>query len=104
MSRTRRASGQTLNLLHCLMQQPRGWHHGYELAQRARLLSGTLYPILMRLSDRGFLDHKWLPSSEAGKPPRHVYRLTARGVAHAREQFALTAEAGVRPQRSLSRA
>jgi PadR family transcriptional regulator PadR len=60
--------------------------------------------MLMRLSDRGFLEHKWLPSEEAGKPPRHVYRLNAAGMAHAREQFELGAEAGVRPTRSLSRA
>ena len=85
------------------MDQPRKWHHGYELSKDAQLLSGTLYPMLMRLSDRGFLEHKWLPSQETGKPPRHVYRLTARGMAHAREQFELSDAAGVRPQRSLSR-
>lgn len=104
MQRARRASGQTLNLLRSLMEQPRKWHHGYELSKATGLLSGTLYPILMRLSDRGFLEHKWLPSEETGKPPRHVYRLTAAGAAHARDQFELTAEAGVRPTRSLSRA
>jgi DNA-binding PadR family transcriptional regulator len=60
--------------------------------------------MLMRLSDQGLLDHKWQPSPEAGKPPRHVYRLTTRGLAHARDQFALAAEIGSRPQRSFSRA
>lgn len=104
MQRTRRSSAQTLNLLRCLLEEPRKWHHGYELSKASRLLSGTLYPMLMRLSDRGFLEHKWLPSPEAGKPPRHVYRLTARGAAHAREQFELSAESGVRPRSSLSRA
>ena len=104
MKRVRRSSGQTLNLLRSLMDQPRKWHHGYELSKATELLSGTLYPILMRLSDRGFLEHKWLPSQEAGRPPRHVYRLTTGGVAHAKEQFDICDEAGARPERSLSRA
>ena len=104
MTRLRRSSGQTLNLLSGLMEQPRKWHHGYELSKATDLLSGTLYPILMRLSDRGFLEHKWLPPQEAGRPPRHVYRLTAKGVAHAREQFELADEVGAAPARSASRA
>jgi PadR family transcriptional regulator PadR len=104
MQRVRRSSGQTLNLLRALMDEPRKWHHGYELSKATELLSGTLYPILMRLADRGFLEHKWLPSQEAGRPPRHVYRLTAKGVKHASEQFAVSDEVGAAPKRSLSRA
>jgi PadR family transcriptional regulator len=104
MQRIRRSSGQTLNLLQSLMDQPRKWHHGYDLSKATGLLSGTLYPILMRLSDRGFLEHKWLPSQEQGRPPRHVYRLTAQGAAHAREQFALCNEAGAVSTGTVSRA
>ncbi len=86
------------------MDAPRAWHHGYELSKATGLLSGTLYPILMRLSERGFLEHRWVETEEAGRPPRHVYRLTAKGAAHAREQFALCEEAGARPERTVSRA
>ena len=86
------------------MDAPRKWHHGYELSQATELMSGTLYPMLMRLADRGLLEHKWLPSQEAGRPPRHVYRLTSKGVAHAKEQFALCDELSVEPKGSLSRA
>jgi len=104
MKRTRRSSAQTLNLLRSLMDQPRKWHHGYELAQATELMSGTLYPILMRLAERELLEHKWLPPQDSGRPPRHVYRLTSKGVAHAREQFALCDELDVEPKGSLSRA
>jgi DNA-binding PadR family transcriptional regulator len=86
------------------MDEPRKWHHGYELSKATELLSGTLYPILMRLSDRGFLDHKWLETQEPGRPPRHVYRLTARGAAHANEQFEISDEVGAAPKTSVSRA
>ena len=104
MQRIRRSSGQTLSLLRSLMDAPRKWHHGYELSKATGLLSGTLYPILMRLSDRGFLEHKWEPTPETGRPPRHVYRLTTGGVAHAREQFDLCEEVGAGPRSSVSRA
>ena len=104
MPRVRRSSGQTLNLLRSLMDEPRKWHHGYELTKATGLLSGTLYPMLMRLSDRGFLEHKWLPSEEAGRPPRHVYRLTAKGAAHAREQFEIADEVGTTATGTESRA
>jgi DNA-binding PadR family transcriptional regulator len=104
MSRIRRSSGQTLNLLRALTDEPRKWHHGYELSKATELLSGTLYPILMRLSDRGFLDHKWVDTEERGRPPRHVYRLTAKGIAHAREQFEISDEVGAPAKASASRA
>ena len=103
MQRIRRASGQTLKLLRVLMDAPRKWHHGYELSKDTGLPSGTLYPILMRLSDRGYLDHKWMESPDAGVPPRHAYRLTAQGIAYAKDQFALCIEAGARPSSSVSR-
>lgn len=86
------------------MDEPRTWHHGYELSKATQLLSGTLYPILMRLSDRGFLEHKWVDSQEPGHPQRHVYRLTAKGLAHAKEQFELADEVGATPAHSVSRA
>jgi PadR family transcriptional regulator, regulatory protein PadR len=104
MARVRRSSGQTLNLLRALLDEPRKWHHGYELSKATQLLSGTLYPILMRLSGRGFLEHKWVETPEAGRPPRHVYRLTAKGVAHAKGQFEISDEIGAGPKTSVSRA
>lgn len=104
MQRARRSSAQTLKLLRALVDEPRKWHHGYELSRNTGLLSGTLYPILMRLCDRGYLAHKWVESPDAGVPPRHAYRLTAKGIAYAKEQFELCAQAGAEPSASVSRA
>ena len=87
MTRDRKCSDQTLALLATLTEQPRNWRHGYDLSSETGLKSGTLYPILMRLSDRGFLDSKWAPHERTGRPPRHMYRLTAQGIAFAREQL-----------------
>jgi PadR family transcriptional regulator PadR len=85
MARNRRLSRHTLALIAALTQRPRAWHYGYELSRITELKSGTLYPILMRLCDRGSLESKWQPPTEEGRPPRHMYRLTAAGVAFARE-------------------
>src|ERR1700721_1389674 len=86
MPRPPNASRQTHLLLAALLDQPRAWRHGYELAKEIGLKSGTLYPLLMRLSDQGLLDARWQDSSQPGRPPRHMYRPTAAGLALAREQ------------------
>jgi DNA-binding PadR family transcriptional regulator len=88
-------SPQTLRVLVALAAQPDSWRHGYDLCVELGIKSGSLYPILMRLSDRGFLDSTW-ESAEAGKPPRHLYRLTPDGVAEAAE----AAVAAVAPTRA----
>jgi PadR family transcriptional regulator PadR len=86
MSRTPNASRQTRQLLGALLEQGRTWRHGYALAKEADLSSGTLYPLLIRLHDQGLLESRWQESERAGRPPRHYYRLTAAGVALAREK------------------
>lgn len=93
MERHRKASRQTRSLLAALLERPRAWRHGYELSKDARLKSGTLYPILIRLCDRGLLHSRWQSSAEPGRPPRHMYRLTPDGVAFAKEQLADSIEA-----------
>lgn len=45
----------------------------------ANLASGTLYPILARLADRGWLEKQWEMDPEASGPPRRVYTLTSLG-------------------------
>ena len=96
MSTDRKASRQTLTLLATLLEQPRQWRHGYDLAQDTGLKSGTLYPILMRLADRALLESRWQETPERGRPPRHMYRLTGSGLDYAKEQIArFGADAGL---------
>lgn len=85
MTRTRSPSPQTRALLAALLAQRVQWQHGYDLSEQTGLSSGTLYPILMRLSDRGLLESRWEPSLHEGRPPRKLYRLNAEGVAYAIE-------------------
>lgn len=44
-----------------------------------------MYPILIRLADRGWLETSWEDTIPAGRPPRHLYRLTPAGLKWARQ-------------------
>jgi PadR family transcriptional regulator PadR len=68
-----------------LAETPRAWQYGYGLCQRLDLPPGTIYPILMRLADRGLLETTWESDAPPGRPPRHLYRLTGSGRALATE-------------------
>jgi DNA-binding PadR family transcriptional regulator len=75
----RRPSSQTLAVSALFLESTSQWHHGYDISKRLRIVSGTLYPILMRLHDRGHLETRWTESETLGRPARHMYRLTATG-------------------------
>lgn len=79
MQRSRAPSPQMIRILLALAAEPARWRYGYDLGREVRLRSGSLYPILVRLSDRGLLEAAWEQGPE-GKPPRHLYRLTAAGL------------------------
>jgi len=83
MPRPANVSPQTLRLLDVLLDQPEAWHYGYDLSRWTGLKSGTLYPILIRLADQGWLTTRWAEPERSGRPPRHLYRLTAEGTRQA---------------------
>jgi DNA-binding PadR family transcriptional regulator len=76
-------------VLTALAARPAVWRYGYELGKDVGLEAGTLYPILMRLTDRGMLEASWETDPPAGRPARHLYRLTGVGAAAAAEAAAI---------------
>jgi DNA-binding PadR family transcriptional regulator len=98
MARKPNRSPQTRDLLTVMLRKPRAWHYGYELSGITGLTSGTLYPLLMRLSDQGLLDSQWQEPDRPGKPARHAYRLTSEGLVFARA-IAKSATPSVNPQK-----
>ena len=78
MQRNRRPSPQAITVLRALAGDPARWRYGYDLATEVHLKSGSLYPILVRLADRGLLETSWEPGM-GSRPPRHLYRLTGDG-------------------------
>ncbi len=85
MPRDRQPSKQMRLVLAALCAQVQQWRHGYDLMKETGLLSGTLYPLLMRMTDNGFVEAEWREPAQPGRPARHVYRLTAKGLALALE-------------------
>ena len=71
-----------LLLLSLLEARPR---HGYEISKlieqrsegRLRFHIASLYPLLYRLEDRGWIEGRWV--EKAGERRRRFYRLTAKG-------------------------
>src|SRR5215207_5795129 len=63
--------------------------YGYEITARLReegfseLVEGTVYALLIRIEQRGFVDVEKVPSEKG--PPRKVYSLNARGRAQLEE-------------------
>ena len=90
MIRSRRPSPQTVAIVLTLAETPAIWQHGYELCKRLDIKAGSMYPILMRLADRGLLETKWEDEAPAGRPHRHLYRLSGPGRALATELAATT--------------
>ncbi|MGH3176219.1 MAG: PadR family transcriptional regulator, partial [Streptosporangiaceae bacterium] len=82
-------SAQTLSVLAALCEEPSQWRYGYALAGQTGLKSGTLYPILIRLADRGLVEACWQEEPAPGRPRRHLYRLTAAGLASATGALAI---------------
>ncbi len=96
----RRLSAQTATVLTALALNPQSWLYGLEIAAATGLKSGSLYPILIRLAERGLLESQWLEPGIPGRPPRHAYRITAAGEAALRA--ATAARPALSPKGSLA--
>jgi len=99
-------SGQTALVLAVLCARPQMWRHGYDIARETGLKSGTLYPILIRLADRGWLEACWEDEQPAGRPRRHLYRLTSEGLARGSQALGAAqapARTGRKPRRTVGR-
>lgn len=79
MKRARSLSPAARRVLAALAGAGRDGRHGYDLCVEAGIKSGTLYPLLIRLEAQGYLAADWRTSDMPGRPPRHVYQLTAQG-------------------------
>jgi len=103
MQRNRPPSTQTINVLLALAVDPAQWRYGYDLATDVHLKSGSLYPILVRLADRGLLETSW-EAGQGSRPPRHLYRLSSTGRDFVATLAAVRVDKTVRSRTRLSEA
>jgi len=80
----------TLRLLQVFLADPQAKRWGYELLNQSEVKRSTLYPILTRLEDQGWIEGEWetIDEEAAGRPARRYYRLTAEGQRCASEAIA----------------
>jgi DNA-binding PadR family transcriptional regulator len=79
-----------------LVALSRGLRHGFDVLDATGLPSGTVYPILRRLEEAGWVKSRWEQVQRArdeGRPPRRYYELTGAGAEAVREALALHPDA-----------
>jgi len=100
MNSPRRVTAATLDVLDAFVADAPDDQHGFRLARRTRRPAGTIYPILVRLEEMGWLASRWDENTPEGRPRRRLYHLTEAGLAGA---TALLAERRGRPVSSSPR-
>lgn len=77
-------------VLAALLTDPAAARYGLDLMNDTGISSSTLYPVLQRLTDAGWLSSDWetIDAAAMGRPARRYYRLTADGVREARHALA----------------
>lgn len=85
-----RMSGPTLKVLKLLIEKPKDEHSGAGISKLTKVGAGTLYPLLARLEQAGWIIGEWedIDATAAGRPKRRFYRLTGLGQTRARAAFA----------------
>ena len=84
-----RLSLQTLKVLSAVLSAQQDELSGADIGRATNLASGTLYPILLRLEQAGWLESRWETDDPRmlGRPRRRFYRLTELGVRRSRAAF-----------------
>jgi PadR family transcriptional regulator, regulatory protein PadR len=81
-------------VLRQFLEDPGAPRYGFDLMRATGLASGTLYVILARLEQAGWLvgAQEEVDPASVGRPARRLYRLTADGVTSARVELAALSE------------
>ncbi len=88
---------QTQLVLRAFLADPQQRRYGLELCDMVGLPSGTIYPILARLEQIGWLESDW-EEAAAGRPRRRFYRLAPDGAEQVGDALARTYRSGKQPR------
>jgi len=80
---------QGMKVLQAFVDNPSIEISGADIQRLTGLFSGTLYPILLRFENAGWLNSRWeqVEPSKVGRPRRRLYRILSTGLAKANEVF-----------------
>jgi DNA-binding PadR family transcriptional regulator len=80
-----RVTAGVATVLAAFLEDPAADRYGLDLMKVTDMPSGTLYPILARLREAGWVQAEWeQPDPDASRPARRYYRLTPEGAVAAR--------------------
>jgi PadR family transcriptional regulator, regulatory protein PadR len=99
-----RVTLSVLRVLRVLLDHPSALHYGLDISKQAELKTGTIYPILTRLEEAGWVVSNWEEADPrtTGRPRRRLYKLTDGGaeraatVLHQHQQAIAPAPRGLR--------
>jgi DNA-binding PadR family transcriptional regulator len=85
-----RVTAAVSKVLAAFLEDPAVDRYGLDLIRASGHPSGTLYPILLRLQNAGWVEAYWedIDPVQAGRPARRYYRLTPDGQASAYAEIA----------------
>ena len=85
-----RITGPVAKVLSSFLSDVAEDRYGLDLMKITSLPSGTLYPILQRLQEAGWVTAEWedIDPVKQGRPARRYYRLTPHGAQDARVALA----------------
>ena len=80
---------QTLSVLRVMLEAPADPHYGLDVAKSLNLPTGTVYPILARLEQAGWVHSEFEARSaqELERPRRRLYSMTGHGAQLARAEL-----------------
>jgi DNA-binding PadR family transcriptional regulator len=79
-----RVTQATLDVLEVLLDT-RAQHYGLAIAKRTKMKTGSVFPILARLENLGWVTSRWeSPADRPTGPRRRIYEVTTDGAARAR--------------------
>lgn len=74
-----RITTPTLMVMQAIAQGYDGDVYGLLISQETGLGTGTIYPILERLEEAGWIEGRWEGEQPSGRPRRRFYKLTNLG-------------------------
>ena len=92
-------------VLHALVSDPGTERYGLQLCAETGLPSGTIYPIVARLEQMGWVESNWEDPARhvaEGRPRRRYYRLTREGAMQAQDALARVRSSSRQPRYGLA--
>lgn len=85
---------QGMKVLQAFVNNSHSEISGADIQRLTGLSSGTMYPILLRFEEAGWLSSRWeeINPTEVGRPRRRLYRILPTGLAKSSEVFDMFAQ------------